>query len=220
MKPKTSFWLAVGALILCVVILSLTSAWNVSEIQKPKAVPANKAAAANSSSDSLFDSADTKAVSNSSSPQKGSGGSFSNTSTVVPSAPATPQLVSTVAGHKVEYPGQFVQAVIQANGKSYELTPNQMGNFERVYVAPKDKVQVQVSYPQGQAGDAVAVEVEDGGNLNKDQMSEVAKLDEQKTIQFQFQTTGQEGIYRIALRNGPDVKIVNVWAGQEPQVRQ
>jgi hypothetical protein len=125
------------------------------------------------------------------------------------------QLVSTVAGHPVAYPGEFAKASVQVDGKSYQLTPNQLGNFQRINIPAKGVVQVSVAYPQNQAGDAVAVEVVDGGQLNKGQMSEVAELDEQKNVQFQFQATDQSGIYRIALRSGADVKVLNFWVGQE-----
>lgn len=128
--------------------------------------------------------------------------------------------VSMVGNQRVFYPGQFAKAEVTAGGKSYALTPNQLGNFQRINVGPKEKVQVQVAYPQGAEGDPVAVVVEDGGHLNENQMSEVAALDKQQNVRFQFQTTGQSGIYRIVLNNGADVKVLNFWVGQEPQFQK
>jgi hypothetical protein len=127
---------------------------------------------------------------------------------------------SMVGGHAVEYPNQFADASVHAGNQNYLLTPNQLGNFERVNIAPKQKVAVDVSYPEGQAGDPVSVEVEDGGHLNQNQMAEVTALDGQDSIHFQFQPTDQAGIYRIVLRSGADVKVVNFWVGQEPQIRE
>ena len=121
--------------------------------------------------------------------------------------------VSLIGGQAVEYPGSFASASVQVGGSNYKLTPNQLGNFQQVNVGPKQKVHVQVSYPQGSEGDHVAVTVEDGGHLNEKEMSEVASLDTDHNVNFQFQTTDQAGIYRVALRSGADVKVLNFWVG-------
>jgi uncharacterized protein YfaP (DUF2135 family) len=123
--------------------------------------------------------------------------------------------VSIVGGQKVAYPGLFSEARITVGGKTYDSTPNQFGQFQRVYIEAKAKVSIQVAYPDGSAGDPVAVEVEDGGELGNKTMGSVVKLDDQKTAQFQFLAGDQEGIYRVVLRNGADVKTVNLWVGQE-----
>jgi hypothetical protein len=123
--------------------------------------------------------------------------------------------ISMVGGHPVTYPGAFAQAKIRIGNQSLQLNPNQLGNFQRIDVAARAKIQVQVAYPNGQVGDPVAIEVKDGGHLNDGQMAEVTALDSQDTVQFQFQTTDQLGIYRIALRSGSDVKVVNFWVGQQ-----
>ena len=127
---------------------------------------------------------------------------------------AKPRPVSLIGGQAVDYPGSFAAASVQVGQANYKLTPNQLGNFQQVVVGPKQKVQVQVSYPDGSAGDKVAVTVEDGGHLNEKQMSEVASLDADHNVNFQFQTTDQAGIYRVALRGGADVKVLNFWVGQ------
>jgi hypothetical protein len=132
--------------------------------------------------------------------------------------PAQP--VSAVAGHAVEYLGQFARASVRVDGRDYQLTPNQLGNFPRVLIQPKDLVHVQVAYPQGQTGDPVVVETEDGGNLDGRKTANITALDGQQNVQFNFQATSQPGIYHVALRNGPDVKVLSFWAGPEPEVRQ
>jgi len=123
--------------------------------------------------------------------------------------------VSIVGGQQAAYPGLYTDARVMVGGKSYDLSPNQLGDFQRVYIDPKAKVSVQVNYPEGQKGDPIALEVEDGGQLSNKTMGSVIKLDDQNTAQFQFLAGDQEGIYRIVLRNGADVKTVNLWVGQE-----
>lgn len=123
--------------------------------------------------------------------------------------------VSMVSGHPVAYSGLYSDSRITVGDKTFSSTPNQMGQFQRVYIDPNAKVAVQVAYPDGSPGDPVAVEVEDGGQLSNKKMGAVIKLDDQKTANFQFLAGDQEGIYRLVLRNGADVKTVNLWVGQD-----
>jgi len=150
--------------------------------------------------------------------QANPGGLVSGAATASGNVPKQP--LSLVGGKPVSYPGRFAEASVQVGDKTYTLTPNQLGNFQRINLVAKQVVQVQVAYPQGSAGDAVSVEVEDGGHINDKQTSEVAALDDQNNVHFQFQPTDQAGIYRIALRSGSDVKVLNFWVGQEPLVRE
>jgi len=129
------------------------------------------------------------------------------------------QPVSLIAGHPVEYPGQFAVASVRVDGKNYQLTPNQSGNFPKVFIQPKGLVHVEVAYPQGQAGDAVVLESEDGGGLDGKKTATVTALNNQQSVKFDFQATEQPGIYRVALRNGPDVKVLSFWAGPLPTMR-
>jgi cytoskeletal protein RodZ len=130
------------------------------------------------------------------------------------------QPVSIVAGQQVEYPGLFATASVSVNGKDYQLTPNQLGSFPRVLVEPSSTTHVKIAYPQAHAGDSVVVETEDGGQLDNSKMANIATLDDKLTLQFNFQTTSQSGIYHVTLRNGADVKVLNFWAGAEPLVRE
>ena len=110
--------------------------------------------------------------------------------------------------------GQPATAQINVDGESYQLTPNQIGGFQRITVSPKAKIDVSLAYPQGQPGDVVGVEVEDSGSLSGGASAKAMSLDKRKTLAFQFQTTEQIGIYRITLRNGADVKSLNFWVAE------
>jgi hypothetical protein len=135
-------------------------------------------------------------------------------------AKQTSQPIKVEYAEPVAESGEHVKASVTVGGQEYQLSSNQIGCFPRIYVEPQATIPVKLSYPDGNPGDSVVVEVEDGGHLNGRQMAEVATLDDQKTVQFQFQTTEQSGIYRIALLNGADTKVLNFWVGQEPAVRE
>jgi len=211
MKSKKTIWLGVAALGLCAAVIAVV--WNFNST-KTEAV-ADHSQVTNASSGSTADSS-----SETSSPiQANSGTPSPSNSTGVSSAAPVNRPVSVIEGKNVEYPGQFVGAKAEVDGKSYQLTPNQVGNFPRVLIKPGDAVHVEVAYPEGHSGDAVVVETEDGGTLDGKKMANVTTLDDQKNVQFNFQSTTQPGIYHVSLRSGADVKVLNFWAGPEPVVR-
>jgi hypothetical protein len=128
-------------------------------------------------------------------------------------------------------PGQHAVAKVQARGREYQLTPNQVGNFQRMYVEPNQQMPVQVGFPEGQAGDSVAVVAEDGGKLREAASGKgqgngdggiglAARLDERKEVAFTFQATKPGGLHRVTLRHGTETKTLEFWVGNETPVAQ
>ncbi|HEY5895676.1 MAG TPA: hypothetical protein VIT91_20850 [Chthoniobacterales bacterium] len=111
--------------------------------------------------------------------------------------------------------GDRAIAAVSYAGRKYSLQPTQYGFFDRVLIEPSAKVPVQVTYPDGEPGEKVIVEVEDGGQLDNDSILAVQALDDEKRLAFVFQATDQTGIFRVTLRKGGDVKTLNFWAGPE-----
>ncbi|HEY5743350.1 MAG TPA: hypothetical protein VIS99_12505 [Terrimicrobiaceae bacterium] len=111
--------------------------------------------------------------------------------------------------------GDRAIAAVSYAGRKYSLQPTQYGFFDRVLIEQSAKVPVQVTYPDGEPGEKVIVEVEDGGQLDNDSILAVQSLDDQKRLAFVFQATDQTGIFRVTLRKGGDVKTLNFWAGPE-----
>jgi len=112
-----------------------------------------------------------------------------------------------------EKPGE---ANIRVAGKSYHLNADGAGDFERIHIEPKQKIAVQVSYPQGEPGAKIIVEVVDGGHLDNKTIVQVQSLDAARSVAFNFQASDPTGIYRVTLRYGADLKELNFWAGPEP----
>ncbi|MBE7173358.1 MAG: hypothetical protein INR73_22490 [Williamsia sp.] len=100
--------------------------------------------------------------------------------------------------------------------RTHELKSGQTGFFNRVsHLRPSQTVQIELSYPEGRAGEKVSVMVADGGKLDNGKRVKVVELDKQKKFSFGFQTTENAGIYRIILRKGFDSKVVQLWVGAE-----
>ena len=142
----------------------------------------------------------------------------------VPSSPS-PSLdttdTSSSSGRRPDYlGGQEATASINAGGKKYQFSPNQGGCFGRVVIEPNATVNVKIAYPQAAANDPIIVESVDGGALDNGQSVKTTQLDETRGISFGFKSGVQEGIYRVTLRQGSDLKQIDFWVGPELAVRQ
>ncbi len=131
-----------------------------------------------------------------------------------------PVPLSSVGFNPKKAVSTYPRALVCVGNQLYTAYPNQIGNFQRITVPVKSHLDVSVAYPAGQPGDPIALEVEDGGQLAGKQMGAVTALNDSKNLYFSFDTTEQPGIYRVVMRDGGDVKVLNVWAGAEPPMRR
>jgi hypothetical protein len=116
--------------------------------------------------------------------------------------------------------GEMATASTLVGNTRYNLSPNQIGVFPRVAgLDPHQTLPVEVSYPGASPGDKVVVEAEDGGHFDNKKVVKVADVGGDKSIQFDFTTGSEEGVYRITLRKGADVKTLDFWVGAELQAR-
>jgi hypothetical protein len=104
-------------------------------------------------------------------------------------------------------------ARIQAGERILELTPDQSGNFPSVPVSAQARVPIQVLFANGQPGDVVAVQAEDGGQLPNGTIFQTVRLDENRVASFVFQVTAQNGTHRVSLQHGGDLKVLDFWVG-------
>ena len=123
------------------------------------------------------------------------------------------------ANQKPSFPSNGPAALVKIGGNSFQTTPNQLGNYPRLLISPREKIPVELSFPQNQPGDPIMVQVEDGGNLDSKAMGALVKVDNNNTVQFDFTATAQPGIYRVRVQNGSSVQVLNFWAGSETALR-
>ena len=119
--------------------------------------------------------------------------------------------------HRLPQFRQHAEVEVKAGGKTYNLSPNELGAFPRIYVQPSEIISVKVAYHGGNQGESVVAQVEDGGViLESNSVGHHGRLDKNGKLSFTFQTTNQLGIYRIVLRKGEDIKQLEFWVG-DPQ---
>lgn len=111
--------------------------------------------------------------------------------------------------------GIMAVASVQTGEQKFRLTPNQAGRFNRVRVKPSTPFPVEVAYSEGEPGQNVVVEVEDGGELGNGNGVEVVKLDTQRRVNFSFKADATPGKYQVVLRKGVDEKVLEFWVGPD-----
>ncbi len=110
--------------------------------------------------------------------------------------------------------GSPVYAQIKIGDQTTELVAGETRQFDRIKVARGEKMQLQITYPEGEAGQTVAVEVKDGGKLDNNSVAKVVQLDENKRLSFGFQVSMNRGIHHVLLRNGAEQTLLAFWAGE------
>lgn len=123
-----------------------------------------------------------------------------------------------LAGGIAPVSAQAPRASVTVGQKTVQLTPNQVGNFQRTYIQPKATVPVQVAFPLGEPGQTVVLEAKDGGTFDGEDLAKVVKLDDQRRLAFAFHADSQPGIYRVSMRRGSEEKVLNFWVGNPPPV--
>lgn len=113
------------------------------------------------------------------------------------------------------YPGAKAY-LVRENGERFLLQTNQVGHFQRVYVAENEPVQIAVEFPDATPGQPVAVTAWDGGFLPNGDISEVVRVDDQRRVFTQFLASQYRGIHRIGfqLPGSKPVVIADIWVGE------
>lgn len=126
----------------------------------------------------------------------------------------------TGASATSEIGGTVARARVMVGSKSYDLESNALGLFPRVTMPANTSVQIAVVYPEGTAADLLVVQAEDGGTIDQGTTVKQGRLDQTKTIVFEFKTSREEGVYRVTLRKGTDQKHFDFWVGPEPALQR
>jgi len=140
--------------------------------------------------------------------------------TTAPARPATFPVQAVDPNDPPLVDGQMVKAHIVVGNESGDLIPNQFGEFPRVHIDPKQTVSVTAVWPDAQPGQRVVAAVEDGGLLAGGKPVLAFTLDASRQASFDFTAGSGGGIYRVTLRQGPDTKIVQFWAGPDLALKQ
>jgi hypothetical protein len=124
--------------------------------------------------------------------------------------------------------GQMVIATVKVGEHSHKLSPNEMGNFDRVHVAPRQTIPVKLQYPEAQPGQSVVVQVMDGGTMVAPErppgidndLVRLLTLDASRCAEMAFTVTANGGMHRLVLTRDADKKVLDFWVVKDPQDEQ
>jgi len=115
--------------------------------------------------------------------------------------------------------GDAAGATVKIGGQVYHLQPNQQGDFGHINIKANTRAAVTISYPDLAPASPLLIESEDGGTVQttakKGAVTATGQLDSASQIAFNFDSGEQEGIYRVTLRQGADLKQIDFWVGPE-----
>jgi hypothetical protein len=117
-----------------------------------------------------------------------------------------PQGVARVEG------GPLIASVLVNTQRTPDLSPNQVGEFPRVYVKPGQTVSIRLRFPSAQPGAKAGVSVEDGGYVADKRPAIPLVLDERLEGEFDFTAGTEPGRYRVVVRQGGDTRTLVLWA--------
>ena len=146
-------------------------------------------------------------------------------------APATPQQsqapvavsvarAATVVGATVKTAASTDPraARIEVAGQVRVVAPNARGEFPRVVVPASSVIAVSVPFAGAQLGETLPVQSEDGALLLGEAASGVAVVDGQGAVPLTLRVAATDGLQRVTLRRGGEMRVLEFWVGAEPPV--
>lgn len=101
------------------------------------------------------------------------------------------------------------------------MSPNQSGNFPRVFVRQEESAEIGVLVPDASVGDQVVVNVLDGGALDGaahddlDGKYSVRPVDEDRMVRVRFAPTANPGTHRLRFSHADQSCVVDLWVGDD-----
>lgn len=91
---------------------------------------------------------------------------------------------------------------------------NSLGETPRLPVEQKQWVEASLTFPGGQPGDKIRVEMLDGGILENEQIGHLLSLDKNLSVAVSAKMSPNPGIHRVRVTAGTDSYVLKYWAGE------
>lgn len=94
-----------------------------------------------------------------------------------------------------------------------ELKASPDGIFPQTKMPPSASAEVVLTFPDGEPGDAITLQCEDGGHLDEDLAVKNTTLDAARSVSFTMHTAKDYGVYQVTLRRGVRSESISFLAG-------
>lgn len=97
-----------------------------------------------------------------------------------------------------------------AIGERKVMPPNYGGHYQRVALAPRQEVSIQLSWPEDKVSEGVFVHAIQGGTIDGEH-GKGFPLDTNRSVRFAFTPTNESGLFQVLVRRGTAEEVLNFW---------
>jgi hypothetical protein len=124
----------------------------------------------------------------------------------VPHAPVAPVITDPIAAN------------LKIGDRHVVVRSNARGEFFRVLVGPSALIVVDLPFFGAAAGETLAIQAEDGGALVSGVEEGRVVIAEDSRARFEFRAAAYDGLNRVTLRRGGEIRVLEFWVGPEAPV--
>lgn len=142
----------------------------------------------------------------------------SHRDTVVNAKGERKQLIDPIASWENTPPwpeGPKLYASVETSTRHYvNLRPDDAGDLPRVYAEAEERIEVSVSFPDGEPGEKIYVELPNGGSFpDSDQFGRVFELSADRTLSIPYITDESRGHCNVMVRHRGHSRSLPIWVG-------
>lgn len=115
--------------------------------------------------------------------------------------------------------GPKLYAQVETSTRRYvNLRPDDVGDMPRVYAEAEERIELSVSFPDGEPGEKIFLELPNGGSFpDSDQFGRVLELPANRTLTFPYVTDESRGHCNVMIRHRGHSRSLPIWVGESPE---
>lgn len=107
-------------------------------------------------------------------------------------------------------------AIVRVKNESKKMFPNIRGDYPRINVPASSIISIEVLFNGASPNEQIFLQADDGGSLIGLDSDGFVKVNKAKRVNFKYQISDHEGLYRISLYRGGERRFLQFWVGPEP----
>ena len=114
--------------------------------------------------------------------------------------------------------GPRLYAEVETESRRYvNLRPDDVGEMPRIRADAEERIELRVTFPDGEPGEKIHVELPNGGSFADSEVKgRILFLSENRTLDFTYITDQVQGYCNVKLRHRGHTRSLPVWVGELP----
>jgi hypothetical protein len=109
-------------------------------------------------------------------------------------------------------------AHITFNGVTRTVSANERDEYHRLIVPASTNLTAVVPFAEAEPGELIPVQADDGGLIQGLPVQGNATVDNNHKVTIAYQVPASDGMHRVTLRRGGEIKVLEFWVGPEAPV--